>query len=209
LTQFITIIIIIIMTNSPSRAVRGKPAATSGSNPTVPRHRSDLFKVGEDGIPLPRYAPPLARRLQQICASLHAEALTGSGIVMLEFAMLRFAAEFPGIEQWRWADAIGIDRNSASLIGEALERGGLIDRRVNDADRRTRELYLTPKGYSTFKEYLPKVQMANKRTLAPLSAREQTVFFDLFVKLIEGNSAYARPGAGRRKRRSAKEKESS
>jgi DNA-binding MarR family transcriptional regulator len=188
------------MTTSSNRAAPRKPTATLDSNPSVPRYHSDLFKVGEDGIPLPRYAPPLARRLQQICASLHAEALAGSGIVMLEFATLRFAAEFPGIEQWRLADAIGIDRNSAGLIGEALERRGLIDRRVNGADRRARELYLTPKGHSTFKELLPKIRMANKRTLAPLSPREQTVFIDLFLKLIEGNSVHARPGAGRRKR---------
>jgi DNA-binding MarR family transcriptional regulator len=191
------------MTIGANRASPKKPTVTSDSNPSVPRHRSDLFKVGEDGISLPRYAPPLARRLQQICASLHAEALTNSGIVMLEFATLRFAAEFPGIEQWRLADAIGIDRNSASLIGEALERKGLIERRINGVDRRAREFYLTPKGHSTFKELLPKVQMANKRTLAPLSPSEQTVFIDLFVKLIEGNSAHARPGAGRRKRGSA------
>jgi DNA-binding MarR family transcriptional regulator len=188
------------MTTSPNRAAPKKPKASSDSNPSVPRYHSNLFKVDGDGTPLARYAPPLARRLQQICASLHAEALAGSGIVMLEFATLRFAAEFPGIEQWRLADAIGIDRNSASLIGEALERKGLIDRRVNGADRRARELYLTSKGHSTFKNLLPKIRMANKRTLAPLSAREQTVFIDLFVKLIEGNSVHARPGAGRRKR---------
>jgi DNA-binding MarR family transcriptional regulator len=188
------------MTIGPSRAITRKPTVVPDSKPSVPRFRSDLFKVGKDGIPLPRYAPPLARRLQQICASLHAEALAGSEIVMLEFATLRFTAEFPGIEQWRLADAIGIDRNSASLIGEALERRGLIDRRVNGADRRARELYLTAKGHSTFKELLPKIRNANKRTLAPLSPHEQTVFINLFVKLIEGNSAHARPGAGRRKR---------
>jgi DNA-binding MarR family transcriptional regulator len=197
------------MTNGSTRTASRKPTVASDSTPSVPRHRSNLFKVGEDGIPLPRYAPPLARRLQQICASLHAEALAGSEIVMLEFATLRFAAEFPGIEQWRLADAIGIDRNSASLIGETLERKGLIDRRANDADRRIRELYLTSKGHSTFKELLPKIQTANKRTLAPLSPREQTVFIELFVKLVEGNSAHARPGAGRRKRGSGpSEKES-
>jgi hypothetical protein len=36
--------------------------------------------------------------------------------------------------------------------------------------------------------------------LSPLPPRDQTLFLDLLVRLVEGNSAHARPGAGRRKR---------
>ena len=206
LTKLVIIIIIIIMIKS-KRAAPQKPTV-GASNTSVPRYQSGMISAGLDGIPIPRYAPALARRLQLVCASLHAEALAGSGIVMLEFATLRIVAELPGIEQWRLADAIGIDRNSAGLISEGLARRGLLDRRVNGADRRARKLYLTPEGQATFKHLLPKIRIANERTLAPLSPREQQTFIDLFVKLIEGNRAYARPGAGRRKRSSdAAEKE--
>jgi DNA-binding MarR family transcriptional regulator len=179
------------------RKRRGRPAELE--NPAA-SPRPNIFKLGEDGIPLPKVAAPLARRLQQICASLIAEELAGSGIVQLEFATLRFVADMPGIEQWRLADAIGIDRNSASLLSDLLERKGLLVRRVNGADRRARRLHLTRKGKLTFEALLPRIRAANDRILSPLSRPDQTLLLDLLVKLVEGNSIHARPGAGRRKR---------
>lgn len=167
---------------------------------TATLYRSGMLEPGNADIPLPRYPAPLARRLQQICASLFAEALADSGIVQLEFATIRIVAEMPGIEQWRLADFIGIDRNNASLVTDLLERKGLIERRVNHADRRARQLYLTRKGKLTFETLLPKIREANARILSPLPPRDQTLFLDLLVRLVEGNSAHARPGAGRRKR---------
>lgn len=197
------IIIIIIMTKLP-RAERPKPATGEPPAPSV-RPDPNIFKIGKDGLPLPRVAAPLARRLQQICASLIAEELEGSGVVQLEFAMLRFVVDMPGIEQRRVADAIGIDRNSASLISDRLERQGLIVRRINDTDRRARELHLTGKGTQVFETLLPKIRAANDRILSPLAAHERTLLIDLLAKLVEGNGVHARPGAGRRKRGSERE----
>lgn len=147
---------------------------------------------------------PLARRFNQICVSLVAKALAGSDIVQLEFAALVFIADTPSIEQWRLAEAMGIDRNNASLLTDQLERKGLVERRVNGADRRARELYLTPKGKPAFETLLPKIRAANEHILSPLPRRDRVLFIDLLVKLIEGNSDHARPGAGRRKRGSGK-----
>jgi DNA-binding MarR family transcriptional regulator len=186
--------------------INGKKAQTkrrvesAESRITATLYRSGMLEPGKDGIPLPRYPAPLARRLQQICASLIAEALADSGIVQLELATIRMVAEIPGIEQWRLADSIGMDRNNAGLVTDLLERKGLIERRVNHADRRARQLYLTRKGKLTFESLLPKIREANARILSPLPPRDQTLFLDLLVRLVEGNSAHARPGAGRRKR---------
>ena len=109
----------------------------------------------------------------------------------------------PCLEQWRLAEATGIDRNSASLLTDNLERKGFVDRRVNGADRRARELYITKKGTRALEAVWHKVRAANARILAPLSVPEQALFINLLIKLIEGNSSHARPGAGRRKRGSA------
>jgi hypothetical protein len=49
----------------------------------------------------------------------------------------------------------------------------------------------------------PKALTAQARVLAPLSAAEKEVLFDLLVRLIEANESLARPGAGRRKRAAA------
>jgi DNA-binding MarR family transcriptional regulator len=164
------------------------------------RYRSSTFKLSEDGIPMRAAPAPLARRFEQICASIIAEALAGSDIVQVEFAALVFISDAPGIEQWRLAEATGIDRNTASLLADRLERKGFVKRRVNGADRRARELYITPKGKLAFEVLWQKVRAANARILAPLSAPDQSLFINLLIKLIEGNSNHARPGAGRRKR---------
>lgn len=177
-------------TNPPRRMRRG-PSAYA-------RRPGSTFKLSEDGVPLRAAPAPLARRFQQICASIIAEVLENTDIAQQEFSALVFVEDVPGIEQWQLAQAVGVDRNSASLMTDRLERKGLVKRRVNESDRRARELHITAKGRSTIEALWQAIRAANARILAPLSAPEQTLFIDLLVKLIEGNSEHARPGAGRR-----------
>jgi DNA-binding MarR family transcriptional regulator len=156
--------------------------------------------LSPDGVPVRPVPAPLARRFQQICTSMVASALEGSGVVQLEFAVLVFIDDVPGIDQRTLAEAMGIDRNNVSLNIDQLEKKGLVERRINDADRRARELYLTPKGKELRRRAQPKIRAANDRILAPLKATEQKLFIDMLIRLVEGNWTHARPGAGRRKR---------
>jgi DNA-binding MarR family transcriptional regulator len=152
------------------------------------------------GVPIRPVPAPLARRFQQICASMVAKALEGAGVVQLEFAVLVFIDDVSGIDQRSLAEAMGIARNNVSLIIDELEKKGLVERRINGADRRARELYLTPRGKELRRRTQPKIRAANDRILAPLKTAEQKHFIELLIRLVEGNRAYARPGAGRRKR---------
>src|SRR5919198_6497223 len=150
--------------------------------------------------PLARVAAPLARRFQQVCAAMIAEALSGEEVVQLEYGSLVCLEIEPGIDQRRLAEAMGIDPSNASLIVERLHSKGLIERRVKDGDRRARELYLTSKGRKLWRRIRPKTSAANERVLAPLAPRERELLLNLLMRVIEGNRAHARPGAGRRKR---------
>jgi DNA-binding MarR family transcriptional regulator len=150
--------------------------------------------------PLTRVAGPLARRFQQICAATVAEALSGEEVVQLEYGSLVCLELEPGIDQRRLAEAMGIDPSNASLIVDRLHSKGLIERRIKDGDRRARELYLTPKGRKLWRRLRPKTSAANERVLAPLAPHERELLLDLLIRVIEENRAYARPGAGRRKR---------
>jgi DNA-binding MarR family transcriptional regulator len=150
--------------------------------------------------PLARVVSPLARRFQQICAAMIAEALSGEEVVQLEYGSLVCLEIEPGIDQRRLAEAMGIDPSNACLIVDRLLSKGLISRRIKDSDRRARELYLTPKGRKLWRRVRPKTSVANERVLAPLAPRERELLLDLLVRVIEGNRAHARPGAGRRKR---------
>jgi DNA-binding MarR family transcriptional regulator len=160
---------------------------------------ADRFMLAEGGIPIRKVAAPLARRFQQVCASIIAEALDGSGIVQLEFAALIFIEDVPGIDQRRLAEAMGVDRNNASLLLEQLEMKGLVLRRINGADRRARELFLTRKGKALCHRLRPEIRSANERILSPLTPTEREVFLDMLVRIVVGNRVHARPGAGRRK----------
>ena len=160
--------------------------------------------IGRDGVPLRRVVAPLTRSLQQICVSIVTEALAGAELVQLEYALMAFVNDAPGISQQTLAEAMGVDRNNVGLIAEKLEARGLLKRSVNEDDRRAGQVYLTRKGERLWRQCQPEVFAANQRVLAPLNASEKKLFIDMLVRLVEGNRVHVRPGAGRRKRTSSK-----
>jgi DNA-binding MarR family transcriptional regulator len=176
------------------------PATKLPDDAAAARYRPDTFQLTPDGIPIRRLPAPLARRFQQICAAVIAEAFAGEEVVQIEYASLFFLADVPGIDQARLAEALGIDRNNAGQAVERLEGKGLLERRINGEDRRARQLYLTAKGRRIIDRMRPRARAANDRILSPLAPGERATFIDLLVRVIEGNASYARPGAGRRKR---------
>jgi len=129
-----------------------------------------------------------------------ADALTGEEVVQLEYGSLIALDIEPGIDQRRLAEAMGIDPSNTSLLVDRLHSKGLIERRIKGADRRARELYLTPKGKKLWRRLRPKTSAANERVLAPLAPAERELLLNLLIRVIEENRAHARPGAGRRKR---------
>jgi len=178
------------------RVVRGRSSSERGAASALP----PIVHSPGGAPPLVRNAAPLARRFQQVCSAMIADALSGEELVQLEFGSLICLEIEPGIDQRRLAEAMGIDPSNASLIVERLHSKGLIERRVKDGDRRARELYLTPKGAKLWRRVRPKTRVANARVLAPLAPHERELFLDLLIRVIEGNRSHARPGAGRRKR---------
>jgi DNA-binding MarR family transcriptional regulator len=160
--------------------------------------------VPEDGAPpLPRVPAALARRFQQVCSTMVGDAIAGEDIVQLEYGSLIALEIEPGIDQRRLADAMGIDPSNASLVVDRLHSMGLIERRISGADRRSRELYLTAKGKALWRRLRVNSRVANAKVLAPLAPHERELFLDMLIRIIQGNWAHARPGGGRRKRRSA------
>ena len=176
------------------------------SGPTSPDDRAAIVDFGPGAPPVRRVTTPLVRRFYQICISMVADMLADTGLSPLQFAIMPYLNRTtgePGIDQNGIAARVGIDRNNVSLLLDQLEAKGLVERRVNGADRRARMLYLTPKGEKLFARLNPPARAANDRILAPLTPQERELFLDMLVRLIRGNFAHARPGAGRRKRRAA------
>lgn len=170
----------------------------------TPEDKPVRLIMASDGVPIRRAVAPLVRRLQQICLSVIAKALADAELVQLEYALLIFVDDVPGISQQTLSEALGIDRNNVSLIVDKLEARGLLKRTVNGADRRARELYITPQGKKLWRRCRLRVLKANDGVLACLSAREKELFLDMLVRVVNANKMHARPGGGRRKHGSTK-----
>ncbi len=161
-------------------------------------------------LSLVRRAPfPLARRFLQICTASVAEPLAREDLMPLDMGVLAYLNRQngePDIDQNGLAARLGIDRYSASLLIDRLEKKGIVQRRVNGADRRGRLLRLTAKGEKLYSRLRTPVVTKQMAILAPLSPADQERFLDFLMQIVQANHALARPGAGRRKplRRSAK-----
>ena len=161
------------------------------------------MRFGRAVPPVRRIPIALARRLFQICTTAAAESVADAGLTPPEFAVLAYVNKLngqPDIDQSDLAARLGFDRNTTSLLVERLGAKGLLDRRVNGADRRARLLRLTPRGEKLHARLFPTAFAGQQRILAVLEPSERELLLDLLVRVIEGNRVLARPGTGRRKK---------
>jgi len=153
---------------------------------------------------------PLSRCFQQICATVLAETLAEDQVTLtMQYPALACIQDAPGIDQARLATLLSMDRASAGTLVDELERLGLVERRINDTDRRARELYLTASGVKLRRRLRPKLLAAQAKVMSVLRPAEQDQLINLLTRVIEANAEHVRPGAGRRRpiRSSAAKKE--
>ena len=150
---------------------------------------------------IPHRVPfPLSRCFQQVCATVLAETLAAEQIPStMQYPALACIQDAPGIDQARLATLLSMDRASAGTLVDELERLGLVQRRINGADRRARELYLTPSGEKLRRRLRPKLLAAQAKMLSALKPSEQDQLINLLTRVIEANGEHVRPGAGRRR----------
>jgi DNA-binding MarR family transcriptional regulator len=153
------------------------------------------------GISVRRVPVALARRFVQICTAVVAETLEGEDLTPLQYAVLAYVNDEPDMDQAGIAARIGIDRNTTGVLIEQLERRGLVVRSVSGADRRAKLVKLTKQGIELHERVRPAMRANQIAILSVLPPRAREKFLDQLVSIIEANEAYARPGAGRRRRK--------
>ena len=97
--------------------------------------------------------------------------------------MLAFLREHPGISQREMAESLGIRPPSASELLERLAAGGLVERRVNEADRRSLQVFLTEKGAKLADHVGRKRQREAAELLEGFSEAERAQLARLLEKL--------------------------
>jgi DNA-binding MarR family transcriptional regulator len=164
-----------------------------------PIHRGKDIVVLANGVPVQRVPVALARRFSQICMAVAAEVAAERDLTALQLGALTYLRLQPGLGQNDLASRLGIDRSNNTLIIDQLEQRGLVERTVNGSDRRAKSVRLTRKGTEICNQLRPKGGIAQARILEPLKPADREHFLDMLIDIIDGNEAYARPGAARRK----------
>ncbi|WP_420587454.1 MarR family winged helix-turn-helix transcriptional regulator [Ruegeria sp.] len=79
------------------------------------------------------------------------ESLGDTDLTLVQFSVLCIALDNPGIAQSEIASALGVERPRLVPIIDSLEQRDLAERRPNPIDRRSRMIFLTPKGETCVK----------------------------------------------------------
>src|SRR4051794_11324562 len=162
------------------------PISAGSELPTSAKMPSDASSAP----PVRRVPLALARHFFQICSAASAALVATEGLKTGQFAILTHLSSVtgePGIDQNSVAARMGVDRARVSQLAEELEALGLIDRRVNGADRRARVLRLTPRGERLRARLQPAARAAQMRVLAPLAPHERELFLELLGRVVDGN----------------------
>ncbi|RKT07930.1 DNA-binding MarR family transcriptional regulator [Streptomyces sp. 3211.6] len=81
------------------------------------------------------------------------------------------------------ATYLGIDRTVMTYLIDDLVTAGLVERRLNPADRRQRKIVATDHGVNTFQELQRQVQEAEDRLLGALDENERQAFRTLLGRI--------------------------
>jgi MarR family transcriptional regulator, lower aerobic nicotinate degradation pathway regulator len=127
----------------------------------------------------------LLRRAHNRAAGAMAEAVRPLGIELRHFAVLIELANNGPANQRDLANAVGADKASMVRVIDDLETGGYVIRRTDPADRRARNVELTPQGLGIFDAaHLAAHPIAEELT-AHLTPAERHQLLDLLLRFTD------------------------
>lgn len=100
-----------------------------------------------------------------------------------------------GIHQGALADLLEIEPISLARLIDRLQAGGLVERRVDPADRRARRLYVTDKAREAFARVREVVAAIEAQALAGFSPEEVRTLMGLMARVHGNLSERAGPSA--------------
>ncbi|MFB7930001.1 MULTISPECIES: MarR family winged helix-turn-helix transcriptional regulator [Streptomyces] len=135
----------------------------------------------------------LARRLQQAHYLLW-NTMVSEEITSPQYAVLNTLVAEPGLDQRTAGERVGLDRSTIAEVISRLIRRGLLDKVRDPQDGRRFLLRLTEEGVRTHRKLTVRTARMNQIFLAPLTAEEQTVFFDLIRRVSDAAEGLRNPG---------------
>jgi DNA-binding MarR family transcriptional regulator len=86
---------------------------------------------------------------------------------------------------------LGIDRTVMTYVIDDLAAAGLVERKLNPADRRQRKIVATAKGMRALRQLQRRVAQAEEEVLGALDEAERAAFRELLGKIVRGARALA------------------
>ncbi len=115
------------------------------------------------------------------------EALGPLHLSLRELGIMRILESEGPLLQNELGKRQGIDRTSVVQLVDQLEKREFVQRSQNKDDRRSKFLFLTPRGRKTLSQALRLVEKEQKEFLAPLSAAEWETMRGLLLKLLSAH----------------------
>lgn len=117
------------------------------------------------------------------------ESEDGIGVPRAQAKLLLSVWRSPGITQQALATRLDIATMSVCRQVDALEARGMLERRVDPADRRVRRLYITEKTGPIITPLLARIDEISDLLLSALSLEEQATFRGLLDRIIADTCA--------------------
>ena len=127
----------------------------------------------------------LVRRLHQIHYALFFEECKSQNVTPVQYGMLTAVSVLPDLDQTSIAEEVGLDRTTTADVLKRLEDRGLIERRANPADKRTRHVRLTEEGARSSSRCAAAWRARRSVCWSRCVRPSATMFMDLMRILVE------------------------
>jgi len=133
----------------------------------------------------------LIRRLHQIHVALFQEACASFDITPLQYSLLTAIAARKTADQTTLAADIALDRTTTTGALKRLATRHLVERSIDQKDRRARLCKLTAAGRVLLKKIEASARAAHRATLENLTERERVLFIEMAQRVVAANASRA------------------
>ena len=131
----------------------------------------------------------LLKRCHQVSMAIFLAECREFSITQSQYGCLRALILYPGIDQICLGRLVGLDRSTAGLVIKALSDRGLIERVVNDTDKRRMRLKVSADGVIGRSATSPRWRLAHRSACSGLPRELRAAFLDMLEFFLAGHDA--------------------
>ncbi len=132
-------------------------------------------------------------RRTYVYAGQWAASAMPAGVVVRDYEILQTLSDLGPRSQRQLSELLWVNRTTMVKMIDGLERGGLVERRRDPADRRSYALQLTPAGELALSELCAAADHAEAGLTAALTARERKTLCGLLSAIATGGDSAELP----------------